>query len=296
MKTKFFLSLVLFTSLLRAQETIVLPHETPTALKWEHRERNYYSPIWKRQVVTNVAEPSLLVYRPTQKKNTGTAVIVAPGGGFYGLSIKSEGTDVAQWLVKKGITVFVLKYRLVPTGEDGAAENSQLAQSNPTKYLEEANKIIPYSIADGANAVAYVRTHCDDFGIKQDKIGFMGFSAGGTVALSVALGDEKESKPDFLVAVYAAGNYFFPMKEPKKDAPPIFLVCATDDGFGLADDTISLYEMWHHLGISAELHLYARGNHGFGMEKNSQPKDTWIERFYEWAVNENYSVAKAKIK
>ncbi|MBF2709863.1 alpha/beta hydrolase [Flavobacterium soyangense] len=289
MKIKIFFCLMLLnSSLIHAQETIQLPFENPDNIKWENKEKEYYSSIWKAQVVTNVSTPSLLVYRPALKINNGTAVIIAPGGGFYGLSIKNEGTDVAEWLVKKGVTVFVLKYRLVPTAEDGAAEISKISESNHAKYLEEANKIIPYSIKDGTNAVAYVRKHSDDFGISKNKIGFMGFSAGGTVSLSVALNSSDESKIDFLVPVYTAASYFFPMQEPTKNAPPIFLVCASDDGFGLADDSIELYKLWHHLGINAELHMFARGYHGFGMTKSGQPKDKWIERFYEWALNENY--------
>lgn len=82
----------------------------------------------------------------------------------------------------------------------------------------------------------------------------------------------------------------FQCRNRQKNAPPIFLVCASDDGFGLADDSIELYKLWHQLGINAELHMFARGYHGFGMKKSGQPKDKWIERFYEWALNENFIV------
>jgi acetyl esterase/lipase len=279
---------IMYSNLFLAQETIFLPFEKPENISWSNKEKEYYSEIWNTQVITNVSIPSLQVYRPSTKNNNGAAVIIAPGGGFYGLSIKSEGTDAAEWLVKKGFTVFVLKYRLVPTGEDGAAEISVISESNHAKYLEEANKIIPYAIQDGASAVAYVRKHADEFGIKRNKIGFMGFSAGGTVSLAVALNSAEENKINFLAPIYGAASYFFPIQEPRKDAPPIFLVCASDDYFGLADDSIKLYTLWHQLGINAELHLYARGNHGFGMSKSGQPKDSWIERFYDWALNEKF--------
>ena len=150
---KFIRFVLLFTSVgtMFAQEIIELPNSTIRGVIWENPEKEYYSTVWQTQVVTNVSKPTMQVFRPSVENNTGTAVVIAPGGGLYAHSINSEGNEVAKWLNTKGITAFVLKYRLVPTGEDGAAEISELAQNNPQKIGEEVNKVMPYSIEDGLN-------------------------------------------------------------------------------------------------------------------------------------------------
>ncbi|MGI9544175.1 MAG: alpha/beta hydrolase, partial [Cyclobacteriaceae bacterium] len=111
----------------QAQEVIELTSPpTPNSLSWTHAEKEYFSPIWNTQVITNVSKPTLTVYRPEEGKANGTSVVICPGGGFRALSINSEGIDVAKWLNERGVTAFVLKYRLVPTGEDGVKEMMSL--------------------------------------------------------------------------------------------------------------------------------------------------------------------------
>lgn len=102
-----------------AEILIPLPYDKPENISWPNKEKEYYSDIWNTNAITNVSEPSMIMYKPTKEKNNGTSVILAPGGGIYALSIESEGRNIAKWLNEKGITVFILKYRLVPTGEDG---------------------------------------------------------------------------------------------------------------------------------------------------------------------------------
>ena len=178
--------LILFVAISFAastQEIINLKHEKAENVNWNGNEKDYYSQIWQNRVVTNVSVPTMQVFRPEKGNINGTSVIVAPGGGLYALSMDSEGDKVGEWLASKGITAFVLKYRLVPTGDDGVAEISELGQSNPKKLMEEVAKVIPYSIADGLGAIEYVRENNEVYGIKKDKIGFMGFSAGGAVTM-----------------------------------------------------------------------------------------------------------------
>ncbi|VAW11489.1 Xylanase [hydrothermal vent metagenome] len=195
-----------------AQEIIEIPHENKTEIVWEGGEKEYFSEIWKTQVITNVSVPTMQVFRP--EKPNGTSVIVAPGGGLYALSIESEGNKAAKWLTKKGITAFVLKYRLVPTGKDRVKEITEEAKTNPAKLKERATPVLPLSIADGLSAISFVRENAQKLGIDPNKIGFMGFSAGGAVTMGVAYNYNKENRPDFLVPIYP-----WTTAVPVQDAP-----------------------------------------------------------------------------
>lgn len=272
-----------------AQKLVNLPFEKPESVVWSGAEKNYFSEIWGTQVNTNVSTPSLEIYRPDPEKNTGTAVIIAPGGGLYALSITSEGTEVAQWLQKKGITALVLRYRLVPTAEDGVAEISELAEKNPAKIGEEVGRVIPYSISDGLQAIEYTRSNAQHLGIDPKKIGFMGFSAGGAVTMGIAYQYTAVNRPDFLVPVYPWTDAM-PVQKPKPDSPPMLIICASDDGLGLATGSIDLYNSWYDQKLSVGLHMYSKGGHGFGMRKKNLPSDKWIERFYDWSVSEGLTI------
>jgi acetyl esterase/lipase len=271
----------------RAQEVVPLKVEKIPGVIYKKAERKYYSEAWETTVVTNVSEPTLTVFQPSEDKRNGTAVIIAPGGGLYALSINSEGVDVAQWLVARGVTAFVLKYRLVPSGEDGTTELSDLMENDPETLMKKVGEVLPYSLQDGLHAIAYVREHAEKYGIAKDKIGFMGFSAGGAVTMGVGYTYQTTDRPDFLVPVYP-WTTAMPVQPPLEDAPPVFIVCATNDGLGLARGAVELYQSYLDRGIPAELHMYARGDHGFGMRVQGLPSDRWIKRFYEWAVAEGF--------
>lgn len=270
-----------------AQEVIPLKFEKNNSVTYTNEERRYYSGAWQTTVVTNVSEPTLTVFQPSEDKKNGTAVIIAPGGGLYGLSINSEGADVAQWLVARGVTAFVLKYRLVPSGEDGTTEISELMAKDPETLMKKVSEVLPYSVQDGLNAMSYVRKNAEKYGIEPDRIGFMGFSAGGAVTLGVGYEYDASNRPDFLVPVYP-WTTAMPVQTPADNAPPVFIVCASNDGVGLAPGSVDLYRSYLDKGIPAELHMYSRGNHGFGMKVQGMPADTWIERFYDWAVVEEF--------
>ncbi len=266
-----------------AQEVINVPHTKAAEVVWEGDSKEYFSDIWQTQVVTNVSVPTMEVFRP--EKPNGTSVIIAPGGGLYALSIKSEGNEVAEWLKQKGITAFVLRYRLVPTGEDGVKEITDEGATNPARIGERVAPVMPYSVADGLSAVSFVRENAKDLGIDPGKIGFMGFSAGGAVTMGVAYNCTEKNRPDFLVPVYA-WTTAMPVQDAPKNAPPMLLVCASDDPLGLATGSIDLYSSWLKVGKTVGLHMYAKGGHGFGMKKQNLPSDSWITRFYEWSVTE----------
>lgn len=286
-KLKLLIPFMAFLQISIAQEIIEIPHEKAEKIVWENKEKQYRSEIWDNEVVTNVSTPTMEVFRP--ENPNGTSVIIAPGGGLYALSIQSEGTDVAKWLNKKGITAFVLKYRLVPTGEDGVKEISDEGATNPARIGERVAPVLPYSIADGLSAVAYVRQNADKFGIEKDKIGFMGFSAGGAVTMGVAYTFNQDNRPDFIVPVYPWTSAY-PVQEAPENAPAMLIVCASDDPLGLAPGSIELYSSWLKAGHYPALHMYAKGGHGFGMKPQDLPSDDWIQRFYDWSVAEKITV------
>lgn len=285
MKAFFFLTVsCLFPLAVKSQKVIPLESRKIPDVNYSQPEKQYFSEAWQTEVITNVSEPQLLAFE-AKGKNSGTAVIIAPGGGLYAHSINSEGIDVAKWLSERGITAFVLKYRLVPTEKDGSAEFGARYGSHPQEVLDKVSKVLPYSIEDGLKAVKYVRSNAAKYGINPNKIGFMGFSAGGAVTMGVGYEYQEDSRPNFLVPVYP-WTTAYPVKSAPKDAPDILIVCATDDGLGLAAGSIDLYGAWYQRGKNVSLHMYARGGHGFGMKKQHLPSDHWIERFLEWAVAE----------
>jgi len=264
-----------------AQEVIALPYEEGKDITWNGGAKEYFSPIWQTDVVTNVSVPTMQVFKPDAGTANGTSVIVAPGGGLYALSIKSEGTAVAEWLNKQGITAFVLKYRLVPTGEDGVKEVMEIGN----RIGETVAPVLPLSIHDGLAAISYVRTNAEALGVDPGKIGFMGFSAGGAVTMGVTFNYSRENRPDFIVPVYPWMTVLGEYKVPE-DAPPLLVICASDDPLGLAPESVDLYSGWLHAGKIAGLHMYAKGGHGFGMKSQGLPSDHWISRFYDWALSE----------
>lgn len=285
---KIFITAIFFLQIgiIHSQEIIELPYEQDVPVEWIGEEKDYFSEIWKTQVVTNVSRPSMQVFKPEASISNGTSVIIAPGGGLYALSINSEGNDVAEWLNQKGITAFVLKYRLVPTGEDGVKEVMQVGE----KIIENVAPVLPLSVEDGLAAVTYVRTNAESLGVDPQKIGFMGFSAGGAVTMGVGYNYSAENRPNFLVPVYP-WTTAMPVKECPDDAPPMLVICATDDPLGLAGGSIELYSSYLNSGKTVGLHMYAKGGHGFGMRKQQLPSDTWISRFYDWAVAEGLTVS-----
>jgi acetyl esterase/lipase len=252
------------------------PGSTPE----NYPEKQYFSKSWNTEVVANVTKPTLIVFKPSAELNNGTAMVICPGGGFMALSINSEGTDAAKYLAAKGVTTFVLKYRLAHTGEEATEEFAALF-ADRKKFQEAVGNVIPLSIADGLAAVTYVRKHASEWGVSPDRVGIMGFSAGGTVAAGVAFRYAPDGRPAFVAVIYGAAGRLIDAPVPT-DAPPMFIAAATDDNLGLAPDSVALYEKWSGAQKPTELHMYEKGGHGFGMRKQNIPTDHWIERFTDW--------------
>ena len=280
------LLLCLHTALFAQNEIISLYQgKVPGSENWNWSEVENTKNDWGIRIVYNVANPTLTVFKPEEGKANGTSVIIAPGGAFRALSIDNEGYDVAKWLVKKGVTCFVLKYRLVKSNTQDL-----VTEMNAIWGTEQFNKqnmeLIPLAIEDGRAAIAYVRKHADQWKLDPNRIGIMGFSAGGTVTAGTAYGFNEFNRPNFIAPVYA---YFPKELQPKlsPNAPPAFIVAATDDHLDLASHSVDLYSQWLANKQSAELHVYAKGGHGFGMAQQKIPTDGWIERFADWLQMNN---------
>jgi acetyl esterase/lipase len=276
------LGVVLFLANLgAAQDVIPLPTSAgPHSTQENYPEKEYFSKIWGTDVVTNVTKPSLTVFKPSPELRNGTALVICPGGSFVALDINSEGNDFARYVAARGVTAFVLKYRLAHTREDAVQEFNEMLKDGQ-KLREMLGKTVPLAVADGLAAVTYVRQHASEWGVSPDRVGIIGFSAGGAVTAGVAFHYLPESRPAFVAPVYAPALGFKDAAVPA-DAPPMFVAAATDDELGLAPVSVYLYEKWIAAHKSAELHLYSKGGHGFAMRKQNLPVDHWIDRFTDW--------------
>lgn len=252
----------------------------PGSEKWTYHEQTVDSPRFHTRVVLNVSRPTLTVYLPKASRANGTAVIVCPGGGFHFLSIDNEGIKVAHWLTAHGVTAFLLKYRLVETQPSTFAKQTMEDIANRNEMRAIMKTLAPMVLADGQQAVRIVRRRAAEWKIDPKRIGMIGFSAGGYVSADVALNHDATSRPDFSAAIYPA---LPPDAMVPSDAPPIFVACASDDPLlpPLAH-CVRLYTLWKIAGVPAELHVYARGGHGFGMSKRGLPVDHWIDAYGDW--------------
>jgi acetyl esterase/lipase len=265
--------------------------KAPGSEDWNYKEIEFTAPGGSGKMVRNVVDPTLTVYLPEKSIATGTAVVICPGGGNIWLSFSSEGTDVAEWLAKKGIAAFVLKYRLnhTPEGEEEfnkfvqdffsrmAAPPSASKDASAAPVVRQNPISNNFGGDDGIKAMKYVREHAGEYGIDPKKVGVMGFSAGAAVTMYVILNSAPDQQADFAAPIY--GGWLGDSKVPD-NAPPLFTLAAADDAIsaGLPD----LFKAWRAAGKSAELHIYSKGGHGFGMAKNGLPVNNWIERFNDW--------------
>jgi acetyl esterase/lipase len=285
---KLFVFLLLISRVAQAQQKEIRLYDGPApgSESWSWSEKQNDKNFMHQMTVYNVVIPTLTIFSPDPAMANGTAVIICPGGAFHFLSIDMEGNKVAKWLSARGITAIVLKYRVAHSNSDDPLGDMMMGLSDPKRkvdYNAEMQAAIPIAIADGRAAIAYVRSHAVDIGVSPDRIGIIGFSAGGTVAASAAFNYNKDNRPNFVAPVYA----YMPgslQSEVLPDAPPMFLACASDDQLGLAPQSVDLYNKWLNSKHSVEMHLYAKGGHGFGMQVQHQPSDTWIDRFGDWLV------------
>ena len=274
------LILLLSLSVFGQQKVIPLySGKAPGSENWNWEERQIKVDIGT--IILDVSKPSLTAYVPSNPN--GTAVIIAPGGAFHALAFDLEGTEVAKRLNEKGITAFILKYRLAHDDPTHPENNfSNLLATKNYKKLDSINApVVQLAMQDGLTAVKYVREHAASYKVDVNKIGFIGFSAGGTVTMSVIYNADDENRPNFVAPVYAYADAIIGSNIPTAKTP-IFISAASDDDLGLASHSVRIYSKWLDANQPAELHMYERGKHGFGMRKQNLPTDNWIDRFFDW--------------
>lgn len=222
--------------------------------------------------VTNVHNPTITPFIPASDA-TGVAVIIAPGGGHSKLCLGHEGYALAEWFRDHGIAAFVLKYRLA-------------REKDSTYTIQE------HAMADTRRALRTVRSRAKEWGIRPDRIGIMGFSAGGELAAFAAMksddGDAAAvdpmeragSRPDFQALIYPGTSQLFTVE---KGMPPVFIACGYGDRPDIAEGMASLYLKYKAAGVKAELHIYSNAGHGFGYRPGTTTAaGAWPFRFREW--------------
>ena len=259
------------------EEIRLWPGAAPGTGHWTGEEitRDHEVPAGKIIVKTNVTVPTLTPFRPTPGKANGTAMLVLPGGGFRALAWDLEGTEIARWLVDRGITAFVLKYRVGPSPLPPGAEPPADLEER-LRMLEPAWRI---AVADAGQAVRLLRAKADEFGIDPERIGMIGFSAGAATTLGAVFTIDPAARPDFAVSLY--GRLMDDAPVPA-DAPPLFVVATQADATVPASSSTQMFDRWSEAGRPAELHVYTEGEHGFGMRPKGLPVDHWPAAFEAW--------------
>jgi acetyl esterase/lipase len=265
------------------------PGKTPGDIGINGREtsRIHQSPlVGPTKLITNVSKPTLTIYQPARDRNTGTAMVICPGGGYWELYWELEGEEVAAWLNSQGMTGIILKYRCPRRPGDVAGEPPLGPQ------------------LDAQRAVSLVRSRAAEWGINPKWIGMVGFSAGGHLALATATGfakrtyepidaiDKVSCRPDFAVLCYSGylkvkdKDEIRPSLRIPADTPPIFLAHASDDnesyGGSLAENSAIMYLALKRAGVPAELHIYATGDHDFGVRQNEKLPSSWTQLCVNW--------------
>jgi acetyl esterase/lipase len=258
------------------QEILLWPNGAPGS---EARKDEAERTDWRQEpdivfpVTFNIHHPSITPYLPSGDRATGAAVIIAPGGGHMFLTMDREGYDLGRWLADHGVAAFVLKYRLARDRAGGST------------YRVDVE-----ALADAQRAIRLVRSRAVGWGVDPRRIGILGFSAGGQIAALAATRfdsgtasaadpvDRESSRPDFQALIYPG-----PPQGPlafSKETPPAFLLCAFDDNLAipLANGFLALKAA----GVPAEMHIYSRGGHGFGVRDRPLPVSAWPLRFREW--------------
>jgi acetyl esterase/lipase len=233
--------------------------------------------------VRNVVQPTLTPVLPAGS-STGAAVIVAPGGGFLGLAMDTEGWQIARWLANHGIAAFVLKYRVLPTPpslEVFEDEFNRMLRGEKVSFANPSDTP-PEALADALAALRHVRAHAEEFRVDPRRVGFMGFSAGGFLTRSV-IGTARGEMPAFAAPIYPN----MAAMDVPGNAPPIFVLIASDD-FLLERGGLALLQSWRTAKKPIEFHLVANGGHGFGLGRSGTSTQGWMELFYRWLEVNNF--------
>lgn len=266
-------------------------------------ERSRMSPALDRKqvevtaptrMITDVSRPTLTIFRPAKEKDTGTAILICPGGGYWDLYWELEGEEVAAWLNSVGVTGILLKYRV------------------PRRPGEPQGEPARRPLQDAQRAVRWVRGHARERGIHPQRIGIIGFSAGGHLAIATATEfaqrtyepfdnlDAISARPDFAIPVYPGylkakdQEALAPGLRIPRDTPPVFLVHGGDDLISPPEHSVLMYLALKKAGIPAELHVYAGTAHDFGVRASGRPYSSWTELCVRWLRDQGFLESPAK--
>jgi acetyl esterase/lipase len=237
--------------------------------------------------ILNVTTPTLTVFRPPEGSANGSAMIVCPGGGFAALAFDLEGTEAAVWLAEHGITAFVLKYRVHAVKLAGMPDGKIPQSFDDIAPMLESNRKL--AVADGIQALRYLRANPAYFRIAPDRIGIMGFSAGAMTAMGVVMDGTPADRPNLTASIYG----MMENKSPPQDAPPVFIAAAADDNTILVKRSVDVFSAWHAAGLPAELHVYEHGGHGFALYPHHTTSDDWTQDFETWLRTHGWITAEA---
>jgi acetyl esterase/lipase len=238
---------------------------------------------WGDPMARNITTATLTPFLPEPGKANGTAVIVAPGGGFRWLSMGNEGWEVAEALRRQGIAAFVLKYRLHPTPESldefttwmNRPRPAPTASSDNSRVAAPPQRDLSNQLEDAEAAYAMIVERAEEWGVDTDKIGMIGFSAGAGLTMHSTLHSQTMDLA-FIGPIYGGMG---PVEVPE-DAPPMFNVIATDDF--LFRGQFGIINSWYEAGIPVEFHLYQNGGHGFGLGNPNRTSNRWFDAFIHW--------------
>jgi acetyl esterase/lipase len=263
---------------LAAEKTVMSP-------KLEHKQVEVTEPT---RMLTNVSNPTITIYRPAKDKDNGTAVVICPGGGYWNLYWELEGEEVATWLNSLGVTGIILKYRV------------------PRRPDEPKGEPARRPLQDAQRALSLVRSNAKEWGIDPKRIGMVGFSAGGHLAFATATSFDKRTydsvddidkiscRPDFAILAYSGylkakdKDELAPGLRIPKDTPPIFLVHGEDDIISSPEHSVVTYLALKQAKIPAELHVYAKTTHDFGVRPSDSPCSTWTRSCADWLRDQGF--------
>jgi acetyl esterase/lipase len=259
-----------------SQTVDIWPGVAPGSESWKQKEMVVHvAPLGT--VALDVVTPTLTLYLPDRSIATGASVVIAPGGYCVALAMDIEGNDVARALQKAGVAAFVLKYRTMEKRQQGIPTNIDMDQA------------CKYGIADAIQAITMVRQHAAEWGVSPDRVGIIGFSAGGMVASGALLQQNAAARPSFGALIYGAP--FGVMPAIPRDLPPIFMAWAQDDTVARVP-VVRFYDALTSAGQKPEAHVFNAGGHGFGMRKQGTSSDHWIDEFIWWLNARGFTAPK----
>ena len=264
-----------------AQEKILLDYQ-----KWElksYKENRVLISEQEGVWLDNISEPEMDLYKAQGNSVTDKTMIICPGGALLFSAYEKEGVKLAKKLALNGITAIVLKYRTYPR-KGSVIDWAGTLWGKPQVVIDSAKTILPYSSKDALNAIEVIRNNASKYNINPDKIGLMGFSAGGAVTMEAAYTSISKNQPNFIAPIYPWMDIVGGQKVPS-NKPPAFITCANNDVWKeIPTSSVQIYQDWIQAEAKVELHMFSEGGHGFGMNKINSPVDRWSQLLVDWIL------------